>query len=837
MQKTIRITIIFCALLLKGVEFSLAQQAEYRDVVINEIMADPTPVVGLPEREFVEIFNRSNKTIDLTGWTIKDASTTRGTFPAVTLAPGGYAIICRAADVALYTAYGQVIGTSSWPALNNDADSVIIRTAAGELIDAVYYRDSWYGSTVKREGGYTLELINPSLSCSDAANWIGSSSSTGGTPGSANSVLNDVPDIIAPDIVSHSVSTPGVVTITFSEGVDIVTAENPNLYELSPTVSVVQVTFSSDRKVATLTLSENLQAGISYQLKVFGINDCEGNSMEEKTLNILLGATAGFNDVIITEILADPTPVVRLPEEEYIEIYNRSEKAIDLKGMTFTAGSRTATLPDVQLASNEYAVLVPVAAVGLYTMAPKVIGLSSFPAITNSGSDLSLKNANGELVYQITFSDTWYASGSKKEGGWSLEMIDVTQPCAGRENWKESQDPQGGTPAAINSVNGTLENNASLKPVAVEFLSGNVIQIVFSEKYNLSILNDYQISVSPEIAINTVTPIVPSADRVEIAFLEDIAEGIIYEITISNFYDCSGNATEATTLKFGVPVLVEPGDIVINELMYDPVTGGEDFIELLNISDKLLSLSDMVIVREDAIGSRITTTKLENLRRILFPGEYIVISAKGESIRGQYTTPGVGAFADVSGFPNYVNDGGVAALYRNDDLLLDKLVYDPKMHFKLLDITKGVSLERVNPRIPASERSNWNSAAVSIGGATPGYQNSQYLQALPKGELSVFPEVFSPDSDGIDDLLGVNYQLDKTDYVGTASIYTIEGIPVRKLFTQQTLAQEGFFTWDGLDDQSKKARVGIYVVVLEIFDLKGGKDMLRAKCVVASRNR
>src|SRR5690606_1833493 len=118
-------------------------------------------------------------------------------------------------------------------------------------------------------------------------------------------------------------------------------------------------------------------------LKVFGINDCEGNSMEEKTLNILLGATAGFSDVIITEIMADPTPVVRLPEEEYIEIYNRSEKAIDLKGMTFTAGSRTATLPDVQLASKEYAVLVPVAAVGLYTMAPKVIGLSSFPAITN----------------------------------------------------------------------------------------------------------------------------------------------------------------------------------------------------------------------------------------------------------------------------------------------------------------------------------------------------------------------------------------------------------------------------------------------------------------------
>lgn len=835
MQKTIINTIIFCASCIMGVHLSMAQNAEYRDIIINEIMVDPSPVVGLPEKEFVEIFNRSEKTIDLTGWTIKDASTTRGTLPNSSLAPGEYAIICKNADAAEFQGYGKVIIASTLPSLNNDADSIILRTAAGELIDAIYYRDTWYKDAVKKNGGYTLELINPSLSCSDANNWIGSNDSRGGTPGQANSVINNVPDRTAPSIIAHTLSSPSIITITFSEAVDIVTAENPNLYEISPNIPVESVTFNSDRNIAILQLAQPIQNGIAYEVKVFGISDCEGNSMEETTFILFLGEKAAYNDIIITEIMADPTPRVQLPEEEYIEIYNRSSKAIDLQGMMFSAGSRTATFAEGQLAPGEYAVVVPVAAVSLFPSNVKVIGLSSFPTLTNSGSDLTIYNSDREVVYQITFSDSWYATSVKKDGGWSLEMIDLSQICAGRENWKESQDPKGGTPGAINSVNGKTEGIKEIEPVSVELLSENVIQVLFSGKINLQEFAQHQISIQPALEIVRVQPVTPASDRIEIVFTNNIPAGVIYEITLSNFYDCVGVVSKPTTLKLGLPEEVEAGDIVINELMYEPLTGNEDFVELLNISDKILSLSDLVIAREDATGAKANYLKLEEFKRLIFPGDYLVLSAKGESIQGAYTTPGPGVFVDVSGFPNYVNDGGVVALYRYDDVLLDKLTYDSKMHFKLLDITKGVSLEKIHPQILLEERSNWNSAAISIGGATPGYQNSQYLQQLPKGELSVSPEVFSPDSDGIDDVLGVQYQLDKTGYVGAASVYTVEGIPVRKLFSQRTLAQEGFFTWDGLDDAEKKSRVGIYIVVLEIFDLDGNKDLLRAKCVVASR--
>lgn len=836
MQKTLLNTFLFCVFFSISHQIVTAQTISYRDIVINEIMADPSPVVGLPEKEFVEIYNRSNQTIDLTGWTIKDASTTKGTLPASSIEPGAYAIICKSADASFFSPFGQVIIASTLPSLNNDADSIILRNAQGELIDMVYYKDSWYGTTVKKEGGYTLELINPSLICSDASNWIGSSASIGGTPGTANSVLNNTPDITAPSILSYALTSTNTVLLNFSEAVDIITAENPNLYLFSPIINIQQITFGTDKKSVILTLAENIEAGISYELLIFGISDCEGNSMEEKSFPILLGETAFFNDLLITEIMADPSPTILLPDFEYIEIYNRTDKAIDLKGVTFGSGSRTVTLPETQILSKEYAVITSTEASLLYPNAQKVIAVSSFPSLTNSGADLILKNSKGELIYQITYSDSWYASTSKKEGGWSLEMIDVSQPCAGRENWKEAQAKEGGTPGTPNSVQGIIPAPEALKPVSVAYVSNNVIQVLFNGKINLSKLSDYQVTVVPNLPINSIVPILPSADKIEISFQDIIPNGQLYEITISNFYDCAGNAVESTILKFGVPDSVASGDLVINEILYDPKTGGEDFVELLNVSNKILSLSELILTREDAItGDIVSNVNIKDNFKLLLPNEYVVLSAKGESIRGQYTTPGPGVFADVSGFPNLVSDGGGVGIYNQKYESIDRVTYTPKMHFKLLDITKGVSLERVNPLAPSNEKSNWNSAAISIGGATPGYQNSQYLQAVPKGDLSVSPEVFSPDNDGIDDLLGINYVLDKTGFVGTINIYTIEGIPVRKLFSQQTLAQQGFVTWDGLDDNGKKARVGIYVVVLEIFDLDGNKDILRAKCVVAVR--
>lgn len=839
MLKTIKNIILFLFFFV-SITFTpsiFAQTADYRDVIINEIMANPSPSINeIPEIEYIEIFNRSHQAFDLTGWTLKDASKTIGVIQEGILNAGEFAIICKESDVSQFEKYGKVFGTPKWPILNNDKDSLILRNENQELIDALFYQDSWYQDEQKENGGYALELINPSLICSNEANWTASISPQGGTPGTYNSVVDVTADTTPPSINSLAIIDPKQIKISFSESIDNITAENPHLYILTPAIELDAIELESNHKNVIIHLSSPLIKGVTYQLMIFGISDCEGNGMKDTTITLFLGEQPKFNDLIITEIMADPTPIVQLPEEEYIELYNNSSKIIDLKDMTFTAGTRTATFPEGQLLPGEYALVVPFEAIDLFSTTPRVIGLEKFPTITNNGTELLIKNSSGDIIFSITFSDTWYESAFKKEGGWSLEMIDITQPCLSQINWKESIDPKGGTPGTPNSVQGTIDIHEELQPVAIEYHSNQSIQVIFSTKFHPELIHQHQIEFTPTLTIQQVNIVGTANNKIEISFDEEISNGIEYKMNLNSFYDCSGNAMKPFTMKLEKPALVEPGDIVINELLYDPKTGGEDFVELLNISNKTLSLSDMMIAREDAFdGSIIQQIALKEYKRLIFPNEYLVLSTKGSSIRNQYFTPGEGVFVDVKNFPNYINEGGVVALYRLDHVLLDRFQYDPKMHFQLLKHTKGVSLERVHPKIAANEKTNWNSAATAIGGATPGYENSQYLQPIPSGALSVSPEVFSPDGDGFDDLLGISYQLDNTNYVGTANVYTIDGVPVRKIFSNQTLAQNGFFTWDGLDERGKKARIGIYIIALEIFSLDGKKELLTKKCVVANR--
>jgi hypothetical protein len=837
MQKSnaIAIIVLFCGWL--SGNLTLAQTVQFRDVIINEFLVRTTPSRGLPERQFVELYNRSNRTINLTGWTIKDESSTVGTFPAISLEPGEYGIVCRASQAADFAGLGKIIAASTLATLNQAGDSITIRTADGFIVDALYYTDAWYRDPAKAAGGFTLELINPELNCSGATNWRATDAPTGGTPGRVNSVIDLTPDNTPPTLAGVSIVNSSTLRLTFSEGMDPVISANPNLYIFNPAVQVSSVSFNANATIATVNLATPLQNGIVYELSLIGLTDCEGNSLTPVTRSVAIGRAPAFGDLLITEIMADPSPVVQLPDEEYIEIYNASSDVIDLKDVRFRASTRSAVIPEGLLFPGEYAVVVPVNAAPLFTFATKVIALPSFPLLTNSGADLSLEAPNGSLVFHIAYSETWYTSTFKRDGGWSLEMIDLNNPCGGRENWEASVDNRGGTPATTNSVAGSRQDTVAPQPVAIEIVNNGQLRLLFSEKISPASVAAASFNIEPSIGIASVSLDLPQGVALSLALSDNLREAVLYRLTLSGITDCVGNSTGTQTISFGLPEQPEPGDIIINELLFDPPTGGEDFVELWNISNKILSLADMSIVREDRNNQIVTLASMQNVPRLLLPGDYIALSARGETVRSLYQSPGPGVFADIPGFPNYVNDGGVVALYRRDLTVLDRFPYDDKLHFRLLDIKKGVSLERINPDKPATDRNNWNSAALSVGGATPGYKNSNFLIPNIKGSLSLSPEVFSPDRDGIDDLLSIAYSLDKPGYLGTVGIYTVEGIPVRKLVRNETLGQEGFFVWDGLDDNDKKARTGIYVVVLEVFDLDGNKDIFRAKCVVASRMR
>jgi len=169
-------------------------QALPNDVVINEIMADPDPVLGLPAYEYVELFNRTDTLISLTNWSFSMGTTVK-IFPACTIPAGGYLLLAHADAKALLEPFGSTIALfTSKTSLVNDGQTLVLKDASGTEISSVTYAKSWYGSTSKDDGGWSLEQKDASVISGGAANWQASVDVTGGTPGRRNSLTQTTPD-------------------------------------------------------------------------------------------------------------------------------------------------------------------------------------------------------------------------------------------------------------------------------------------------------------------------------------------------------------------------------------------------------------------------------------------------------------------------------------------------------------------------------------------------------------------------------------------------------------------------------------------------------------------
>ena len=144
--------LLWLSLLLTNV---LLAQKRY-DIVIDEIMVDPSPQVGLPANEWIELNNISSAPINLQGWRLADGGGQSGAMPGFTLEPGSFVIICTGSAVTAMSAFGTVIPVTSFPSLDNDGELLFLKSPDGTIIHALNYSSSWYQNELKKEGGWTL---------------------------------------------------------------------------------------------------------------------------------------------------------------------------------------------------------------------------------------------------------------------------------------------------------------------------------------------------------------------------------------------------------------------------------------------------------------------------------------------------------------------------------------------------------------------------------------------------------------------------------------------------------------------------------------------------------
>ncbi len=813
------------------------------EIVINEIMADYNPSVGLPSAEYLEIYNTTSKYLQCQGLTITD-NTSTATLDYYVLPPNGYLLLCDKADTALFSSITNKLGLTSFPSLNDAGDDLTLKDAGNNVLDNVFYLNSWHINTTKDDGGWSLELINPiaNVNCVSQSNWTSSNNVLGGTPGVQNSVYSTVADVTSPTITSVSTIDSTRITVCYSEILNttaIATASN-YIINGSP-ASISSMTIQTTGYCVDITLSTALQNMTTYTLSIQNISDCSGNPLNPSQA-IFTYYEANTFDVLIHEFMADPDPAIGLPSYEYLELYNKTNNPINLANWKFIVGSSTKILPNITIQADSFIVLTSVNGLAEYQLQGfnlPMYSLSSFPSLLNTGTSITLRNSNGKLIHHINYNDSWYNDAAKAEGGWSIEMIDANNPCAGVENWKASTFYLGGTPGKSNSVSAANPDLSTPQLKRVSVVSSDTISLFFNESLDSLFLNTLTYY-SVDQGIGNPTAIIgngPGFKSVTLKLSSPIIQGIVYTCTVNSLRDCSGNIISSNnSARFALPDSAEANDLVVNEIMFDPNTGGVEWVEIINRSNKIIDVGSLNIGDYDTIINIPTDTKLISAEGyLIFPGEYLVLSTNGNVIKAQYNALNPNWFLDLVSMPSLSLDDEIS-ISTTTGKLIDFVKYKEKMHFPLLNVTKGVSLERIDFNRPSNDATNWNSASAQVGFATPSYKNSQYLQTETSTSVSVNPEIFSPDNDGYQDVLNISYKLDGAGQSGNVSIYDSKGRFVKYLVKNEILGVEGTISWNGVTEQNEKAPIGIYIIYFEISDLASGKIKgHKLSCVLAGK--
>jgi hypothetical protein len=462
--------------------FAAAQTANRFDIVIDEIMADPAPQVSLPNNEWIELRNTSSAAINLSGWRIGDANGQSGPMPVYNLLPDSFVIVCSASALTAMAAYGPAIAVTSFPGLDNNADLVFLQSPQNKIIHAVKYTDAWYKNELKKEGGWTLEMIDTKNPCSGISNWKASADIKGGTPGKKNAVDGINTDAESPQLLRAFATDSVNIFLVFNEPLDSLKAAAIINYTISDGIGIPQsaIVIAPTFDKVNLKLNTALSRNKVYTVTVFGVADCGGNVITGKNIaQAGLSEVAQSSDIIINEILFNP----KNNGTDYVEIYNRSKKIIDLK-QTYIANRNTAgVISGIKLLSTDNYLLFPQDFMVITEDAAIIkrdfitqnsnafVTVASMPSYNDDEGDVIILNAQGDITDELKYSEKWHFKLIDNNEGVALERIDYNAATQQQDNWHSAATSVGyGTPTYKNSqyrINDAMQGTIKVTPEIV----------------------------------------------------------------------------------------------------------------------------------------------------------------------------------------------------------------------------------------------------------------------------------------------------------------------------------------------------------------------------------
>jgi hypothetical protein len=550
----------------------------------------------------------------------------------------------------------------------------------------------------------------------------------------------------------------------------------------------------------------------------------------------------GFSQIVLSEIMYDPAGSEHT--DEFVELFNLSQTdSIDLSGWKIGDGTDedgiTNTGQGLRIAPQQYGLILDADYFEKSNQYEALIPEGAL-ILTVNGSTLGsggLSNSRAETVTIFDSSHQLIAEYEYSPGnlsGHSIEKINLSGPDAG-ENWTQSLELNG-TPGSRNSV-APLMYDLSLTGMWADPespIEGEDIQIHgIIHNHGTEQVGEYSIVLFEDMDNDSLpvdgeirstfqeTAPLSSGDSIEVDFIWQNAEPGFH--TMGMWIDFpEDERPENNALLLFLFVGYTGGQLIINEIMYDPLPDQPEWIEIYNQSDQTIDLEKWQI-SDSATDEKIPV--IEHTRTIP-PGSYTVL-AEDSSILEFFPEMPVESLIVVKSFPGLNNESEIIVLYDPLDHVSDRVTFSNDWGGG-----NGVSLERINPQIDSNDNTNWNSC-VDFAGGTPGKENSVFSPVLPStSSIEISPSPFSPDGDGIEDVTIISYRLPSKSAYVNLRIFDIRGRLIRTLLGAAGSGSSRSVIWDGKDDQGRVSRMGIYIVLLEGLDNKRGVTMAEKTTVV-----
>ncbi len=646
------------------------------------------------------------------------------------------------------------------------------------------------------------------------------------------SYLNTAPSV-------HEVRSVGrnEILVLFSEAMAPIPLLEPGNYRIK-TAGGSQVNVLSVRKTegdtAGVWLRLNDLFDWNLHISIDNLTDNENVPLTGNDFDFTFIPSAQFGDIVFNELMADPVPVVHLPDEEFLEVKSTCNFAVNIKNWILEVNGKQKVLGDKTIEPGGYVIICGTggnAVWSSYGNPIEVTGLS----LSNNGFGVKLFSAASVLIDSFNYKPALHRKGYAN-GGYSLERIDPMRNCGAYSNWETSISDKGGTPGTENSVFRDNTDNIPPTVTSVIISSPLLLEVILSEIPDKGSITGNVFSFVPSMTVPDSILFDPDLRKFLIYFADGVIKnGMDYGLVITGMADECGNQTpvEHHAFSYYLPV---PGDLLISEILFNPFPGGVDFVEIYNHSGRKIELSEIYLAsRNDSlvINSRYP---LSIISKPLLDSGYAAFTSDPDALLRNYYSSCPDCIFKMTRFPAYNLDEGWVVLLNKQMEVIDEFHYKETMHHPMIGDVKGISLERTSFSQPTDNPLNWHSASKTVGFASPGYMNSaREVVAEINGMVLVEPKIFSPNDDGFNDRLMIKLAPGEPDWMVNIRIYNDYGLEIRRLANNVLIGVTDIIEWDGMTENHRKAGLGIYIIKVELFRLQSRTNYFKAACVLTDR--